>query len=180
VKSGLILYGAPGTGKDTVTVELVSREPRFEHFKRLKSGRGRTSGYRMISPDQADCLSQRPGAILWENSRYGSTYLVDRSGLEQLWASGQIPVVHLGQVEAVEALTGDSGTGSSWTVVELYCRPAILRERIRYRGTGDEDQRFAAVEQTPRLPTADISIDTESVSATEAAEMIAGRMQGQS
>ncbi|GAA2216784.1 hypothetical protein GCM10010429_45810 [Micromonospora olivasterospora] len=176
MKRGLILYGAPATGKDTVTAELVRRESRLEHFKRLKLGPGRTTGYRMISASQADDLRHRPGAILWENSRYDATYFVDRSGLEQLWTSGYVPVVHLGQVEAVEAITGDVETGASWTVVELYCRPALLRSRIRSRATGDEEQRFAAIEQTPHLPNADIRIDTESVPATEAARMIVQRM----
>ncbi|TDB81563.1 kinase [Micromonospora sp. KC721] len=176
MKTGLILYGAPATGKDTVTAELVSRKSQFEHFKRLKVGPGRTTGYRMISSRQADDLRQRPGEILWENSRYGATYFVDRSGLEQLWDLGHLPVVHLGQVEAVEAITGDAKSGANWTVVELYCRPAILRDRIRSRATGDDEQRFAAIEQTPRLPEADIRIDTELVSATEAAEMIVRRI----
>jgi guanylate kinase len=176
MKRGLILYGAPATGKDTVTAELVSRDSRFEHFKRLKVGPGRTKGYRMISSRQADDLRQISGEILWENSRYGATYLVDRSELEQIWAAGQVPVVHLGQVEAVAAVTGDVETGGSWTVVELYCSPVILRNRIRSRATGDDDQRFEAIEETPHLRDADIKIDTEHVPATEAAMMITQRM----
>ncbi|BCJ64613.1 kinase [Polymorphospora rubra] len=177
MRRGLILYGAPATGKDTVTAELVNREPRLEHFRRLKLGRGRTSGYRMIDPRQANDLRRRVDAILWENSRYGATYLVDRPGLEQVWDANRVPVIHLGQVEAVEAITGDRGTGAAWTVVELYCRPAVLRDRIRFRATGDEEQRFAVIEQTPRLPNADIRIDTESVTAAVAATMIAQHMR---
>jgi guanylate kinase len=173
VKRGLILYGAPATGKDTLTAELVSRDPRFAHFQRLKCGRGRTTGYRMISQEHADRLRETNGEILWENSRYGAAYFVDRSGIEDLWAVGRIPVIHLGQVEAVEALTSGLGAGVSWTVVELRCRPEILHDRIRSRATGDDTQRFAAAEQTLRLPRADLRIDTGSVSVAEAVDLIA-------
>jgi guanylate kinase len=179
MKRGLILYGAPATGKDTVTAELVRRDSSYVHFERLKLGGGRTSGYRMISPSQADELRRKPGEILWENSRYGATYFVDRRGLEQIWALHKIPVVHLGQAEAIDAITGDVAIEASWTVVELYCRPAILHDRIRSRATGDEEQRFAAIEQTPRLTSVDVRIDTESVSAAEAAELISQRMRDQ-
>ncbi|MGW1059417.1 hypothetical protein [Micromonospora rubida] len=114
-------------------------------------------------------------AILWENTRYGATYFVDCFGLEQLWESGRVPVVLLGQIEAIEAIADD--TEANWTVVELYVRPAILSGRIQSRGTGDEDQRLAAVKQTLRLPVADMRIDTEVVSASEAANAIERYMQ---
>ncbi|WP_130407066.1 kinase [Micromonospora violae] len=173
MRKGLILYGAPATGKDTITAELVHREPCFEHFKRLKFGSGRSAGYRMIDHGQAQILRQSPEMILWENSRYGSTYFVDRPGLERVWDLGRVPVVHLGQVEAVEAIARDSASGAIWTVVELHCQPAILYDRIRSRQTGDDVQRFAAVAHTNRLPVADIRIDTGSVPVAEAAEKIA-------
>ncbi|WP_320069328.1 kinase [Micromonospora sp. RTGN7] len=175
MRQGVILYGAPATGKDTITAEMVGRYPRFAHFKRLKCGPGRMSGYRTISPDQADKLRHEPGAILWENTRYGATYFVDCFGLEQLWELGRVPVVHLGQIEAIEAIA--DGTEANWTVVELYAQPAVLARRIRSRGTGDEDQRFAAVEQTLRLPVADVRIDTGVVSVSEAANAIERCMQ---
>jgi guanylate kinase len=177
VRDGLILYGAPATGKDTITAELVRRDPLFEQFMRLKAGSGRTGGYRMISQEEAEHLRQSSGTVLWENSRYGSTYFVDRPGLERIWNSGSVPVVHLGQVEAVAAVASDPTLKACWTVVELYCQPTILHDRIRLRRTGDDRQRFAAIEQTPRLPQADISIDTGSVSATQSARMITELMQ---
>lgn len=64
------------------------------------------------------------------------------------------------------------GTEANWTIVELYARPAVLAKPIQSRGAGDEDQRFAAVEQTLRLPVADLRIDTEAVSVSEAATAI--------
>ncbi|MEV0879439.1 kinase [Micromonospora echinofusca] len=177
MKKGLILYGPPASGKDTITAELVNRNPNFQHFERLKCGPGRTIGYRMISPDQADHLRQTYRSVLWENTRYGATYFVDRSGLEQIWNAGRVPVVHLGQVEAVSTIANGEGEKADWTVVELYCSPEILRERIKDRATGDEHQRFAAAEQTPRLPVADIRIDTASTSVASAVSMIATLVQ---
>lgn len=174
MRRGLILYGPPASGKDSVTLELVSRRSRFEHFKRLKCGPGRTAGYRMLHEDQANELRKVPGAILWENRRYGATYFVDRSGLDQIWASCRVPIVHLGQIEAVDAVVG--GIDADWTVAELFARPEVLGKRIQSRGTGDEDERFAAVEQTPRLPAADVRIDTGALSIREAADAIERHM----
>ncbi|GIJ22374.1 hypothetical protein Vlu01_29980 [Micromonospora lutea] len=174
MKEGLILYGAPASGKDTVTAALVAKYPQFEHFRRLKAGAGRTSGYRMISEARANALRKTPGAILWENTRYSATYIVERSGLEQIWQSGRIPVVHIGQVDAIDALRAAE---ARWTVVELYAPLAALHSRIRSRGTGDDDQRFAAIERTPSLQAADMRIDTGVVSIAEAAEMIARLVQ---
>ncbi|WP_433688133.1 hypothetical protein ACQP0I_05200 [Micromonospora carbonacea] len=128
----------------------------------------------MLREDQADELRKVPGAILWENRRYSATYFVDRSGLDQLWASSRVPIVHLGQIEAVDAVVG--GTEADWTVAELFARPNVLAERIQSRGTGDEAERFAAVEQTLRLPVADVRIDTGALSIREAADVIERHM----
>lgn len=176
MKRGLIIYGAPASGKDTITAELVGRNHCYEHFRRLKCGPGRVSGYRMIGPEQVDLLRQAGGAILWENHRYGATYLVDRAGLEQIWENGRVPVVHLGQVEAIGAISGK--TDADWTVAELYAQPAMLGRRIQARGTGDEDERLAAVEQTLRLSVADVRINTGAVSVGEAADAIERCMRG--
>lgn len=40
--AGVILYGPPGAGKDTVTAELVQQDPSYALFERLKAGPGRT------------------------------------------------------------------------------------------------------------------------------------------
>jgi guanylate kinase len=174
--NGVILYGAPATGKDTVTRALTSAHPRFAHFERLKAGPGRTSGYRMISLEQA--TSMPAAAVLWANQRYGATYLVDRQGLQQIWQEHRIPVVHLGQPEAVDAVVRRASE-ASWLVVELHCDLAVLQERIRQRATGDDDQRIAAALSTPRLSTADISINTGTTEPGDAARLIAERVRHQ-
>ncbi|MEU7776235.1 kinase [Micromonospora taraxaci] len=156
-----------------MTGHLISVSSEFEHFRRLKSGHGRTVGYRMTSEDHLRQLREQPGEVLWENQRYGSTYVVDRAGLDEIWRSGRVPVVHLGQDQAVTAVIERTKGQSAWTVVELHCDPALIRSRIVARATGDTDARVTAAAETPRLATADLRIDTGTVSPEVAAEMIA-------
>jgi guanylate kinase len=172
VNRGVILYGPPAVGKDTITAALRQVDPGFAHFERLKCGPGRTTGYRMISP--AELAAIPPASILWTNERYRAVYLVDRAGLDQLWADGRTPVVHLGQPEAIAAVA--AGTPSArWLVVDLYAALPVLRERIPARGTGDDAQRLAAAADTPRLAHADLVVDTGAVEPGEAARLIAER-----
>ena len=171
---GVMLYGAPATGKDTVTRALVDRFPDvFVHFWRLKAGPGRTAGYRMVSLEHVEALPE--SAVLWTNHRYGATYVVDREGLSQIWSDCRIPIVHLGQPEAVDAIVGRTPE-ATWLVVELYSSLTVLKDRIRVRATGDDDQRITAALNTPRLPRADVSINTGSTQPDEAAQLIAERM----
>jgi hypothetical protein len=55
-KLGVILYGPPGAGKDTVTAALTSPDARFQLFRRIKAGAGRTMG----APDGQFCRSRPP------------------------------------------------------------------------------------------------------------------------
>jgi guanylate kinase len=172
--NGVILYGAPATGKDTVTEALVRRYPAiFVPYKRLKCGPGRTAGYRMISPEAMAAIPA--SSILWTNRRYGATYLVDREGLAETWEAGRVPVLHLGQPEAVDALM-DQTPDVRWLVVELHSPLEALRERIRDRGTGDDGQRIEAAMHTPRLLTACVRINTSVIESDSAARLIAEHM----
>ncbi|MGQ0779175.1 MAG: hypothetical protein ACT4NY_32970 [Pseudonocardiales bacterium] len=94
---GVILYGPPASGKDTVTRALTRMDSVFSHFPRLKVGGGRTAGYQLISPDEVSALRRR-GEILYENTRYGNRYLVDRPRLIDVFENGLVPVVPLGQL----------------------------------------------------------------------------------
>ena len=172
MNQGVILYGPPAVGKDTVTAALEHLDKRFAHFRRLKCGPGRTTGYRMVSAGELAAVST--GSILWSNERYGAIYLVDRDGLDQLWQATRTPVLHLGQPEAIAAVL--AGTPSArWTVVDLHAPLPVLHQRIAARGTGDDADRIAAVAGTPRLPHADLAVDTAIVEPSEAARLIAER-----
>ncbi len=55
--SGVILYGPPSAGKDTVSAELSHLNPAFTLFQRLKAGPGRTTGYRLTTADHINDLA---------------------------------------------------------------------------------------------------------------------------
>lgn len=167
---GVVLYGAPASGKDTVAAALHALDDRYEHYRRVKHGPGRTTGYRMVSRDELDRIRSLPGEVLWETRRYESTYLLVRGDVLDVATSG-VPVVALGEPEAVNALTG--GTPAvSWTVVELRCSRATAAERIAARGTGDDETRMAIYDATPQLSCPQLTIDT----AVATPEMAARRI----
>lgn len=143
---GVILYGPPATGKDTVTRALTGLDSAFSHFPRLKVGGGRTAGYEVISADEASALRQR-GDVLYENTRYGNRYIVDRQRLTDLFRNGFVPVIHLGQVAGVSALRSYP---ADWLSVRLWCAREIAQQRMAGRGSADIDARLTAWDETLR------------------------------
>jgi guanylate kinase len=142
--AAVILYGPPASGKDTITRALASLDPRYALFRRLKVGRGNTSGYRMASSGDLTAL-QHAGQVLYQNHRYGSTYVIDRPHLGAMLDAGQIPVIHLGQVAGVRAV---SSYPANWVTVALWCTRSTTARRARARGSADIDARLAAWDET--------------------------------
>ncbi len=140
----VILYGPPASGKDTVTRALASIDSRYALFPRLKIGSGSTSGYRMATPGDLAAL-QDDGQVLYQNYRYGSTYVVDRPHLTAMLSAGQIPVVHLGQAEGIRAV---GGYPANWVIVALWCARSTTAHRARARGSADIAARLAAWDET--------------------------------
>lgn len=167
---GVILYGAPATGKDTITTELVARGG-FQHFHRVKCGPGRTTGYRVVDQTELEAMLESPGEAVWVNERYGATYVIDRTHLVSTLMSGVAPVVHLGQPAAIEAVK-DSTPEGRWLVVELICPRDVGVSRIVARSTGDTEARIAAFDSTPLLLKPDLRLNTAATSAERAAEAI--------
>lgn len=172
---GVILYGPPASGKDTITGELVSMNAAYRLFERYKHGAGRTIGYRSISESDLARLRSSDD-IIWENSRYDSVYVIDRTSLESELAE-HIPIIHLGQVAAVRAVVNDF-PDAAWTVAALCCPRDIAIQRIRDRGTGDTEARVKAWDETIPLQHPDIAINTAQYSALNAARMIDKRVHG--
>lgn len=177
-RQGVILYGPPTSGKDTITRTLVRLDGRFQYFPRLKTGGGRTDGYRMILAEEAVAL-RRHGTVLYENARYGNRYVIDRPGLDAMFRSAAVPIVHVGQVAGVIAVRGYP---ADWLAVLLWCSREVARERAAARGTDDVDARLGAWDETAldieRNGTADFAlrIDTGSIRPGEAAELIRERL----
>ncbi|WP_435124325.1 kinase [Micromonospora tulbaghiae] len=171
---GVILYGPPAAGKDTITRTLTETDPAFRLFRRLKAGPGRTAGYRMATVDRLQHLRSR-GDVVWENDRYGARYVVDRPALRND-LTDHVPVVHLGQAEAVEAVRS-AIEGARWLTVYVWCPRPLAQHRIEARATGDTSDRLRAWDETPPLPGADLSINTAEVSPAEAARLIRERLE---
>ncbi|MFQ6331342.1 kinase [Nocardia sp. CWNU-33] len=152
-----------------MTAALSRVDARYRLFERLKSGPGRTAGYRMTDEAELDRL-MLAGQLVWANTRYGSRYAIDLPGLAGLIASGHIPVVHAGQPEVIDAVR-TATPNVEWTVVQLRCDADTAKSRIVARRTGDVAERLAAREETPTI-RADLTIDTSSVGPDEAAQLI--------
>ncbi|MFI0448219.1 guanylate kinase [Actinomadura sp. 6N118] len=167
--AGVILYGPPTSGKSTVTQALHALSPTYTLFQRIKVGTGRTDGYRLASATEVEKLRQAD-QIVWENHRYGNTYVVDRPALAEHLAHG-VPVLHLGQVEAVHRVTS-ALPEARWLTVYLWCPRSIAEKRISARGTGDTEARLKAWDETDPLQDADVVLDTSLVQPHEAAREI--------
>ncbi|TDP66329.1 guanylate kinase [Actinokineospora alba] len=170
----MVLYGPPAAGKDTVSSCLEAIDSRYRLFARLKVGGGRTAGYRMATMVDVENV-RRMGGLIWENVRYDALYVIDRDGLKSSLLTS-IPIVHLGQSEAVPAVLS-AVPGTKWLVVSLWCSREIALERVIERGTGDVDARLAAWDTTGPLPWSDLAIDTGVTSAMDAARAIDDLMQ---
>ncbi|WP_367140714.1 MULTISPECIES: phosphotransferase-like protein [Streptomyces] len=173
-KQGVVLYGPPAAGKDTVTTALTELSPTYAQFARLKVGTGKSAGYRMGTAEQLREL-EAAGAVVYANSRYGNTYVIDEPGLDDAFAAG-VPVVHLGQVDGIRALV--DGYPASWVVVLLWCPRETTAERSAGRGDSDTTARLTAWDATREdldghPETAwDLTVDTTAASPQEAARLI--------
>ncbi len=174
-RQGVILYGPPASGKDTISAALTSLDPRFQQFFRLKAGSGRSTGYRMGTVEQLAQL-EAAGDVVYANSRYDSTYIIDRPGLDEAFAAG-IPVAHLGQVDGVRALL--ERYPARWTTVLLWCSRAITEARSQGRGDADTPARLAAWDATEQDLAAhgefawDLTLTTQARPPIESAQRIA-------
>jgi guanylate kinase len=171
---GVILYGPPAAGKDSTDAALRDRSADYIHFARIKVGSGNADGYRMVTKGALNELRLRR-EVIWENQRYGAIYAVDRPGLIEALEAG-IPVIHLGQPEAVDSVVG-STPEARWTVVELWCPADVAEMRLKERGDTDLAQRMEAWRETPRLESADLRVDTAPVFPEFVASMIDSKVR---
>lgn len=171
---GIVLYGPPAAGKDTVTAALAKLNRFYAQFTRLKVGSGKTDGYRMGTPRQLEEL-EAAGEVLYRNERYGNVYVIDRPGVRAAFAAG-VPVVHLGQVDGIRALV--NGYPADWLVVLLWCPREVTEQRSAERRDSDTTARLAAWNATrddlDKHPGTnwDLTVDTTTAGPQESARLI--------
>ena len=170
----VIHYGPPAAGKDTVTKALTQLDS-YQLYQRLKVGPGRTAGYRMTTSSHVNAL-RGAGSIIWETHRYDALYVVDQASLTTM-LERRIPVLHLGQVEAVKAVTAALAPATQWITVWLWCPRDVAARRIAERGTNDLIARLRAWDDTALLPEADIALNTTHVHPDDTAAIIHSRVR---
>ena len=169
----MILYGPPGSGKDTITDALVDADERFLLHRRLKVGSRSSERYRMASLAEL-AERERAGDVLFRNERYGNVYAFARPSLDEDRSRG-IPVLHVGQVAGVRALKRYS---IRWLAVVLWCARETTARRVEGRGSTDVERRLAVWDETrldleqSRADDFDLRLDTDELGPREAARLI--------
>ncbi|MEV4183258.1 guanylate kinase [Streptosporangium canum] len=151
---GIVLYGPPASGKDTITATLTRLDPRFVLLPKLKVGTGRTAGYEFVTAEHLDKLREA-GRLLVETRRYGNIYAVDRQAIEDRHAAGHVPVAHMGNIRDLRQLT--SRVSDGWLRVLLWVPREVTEQRSQGRGDADTGKRLTAWDET----LADLEANTD-------------------
>ncbi|MBB2912435.1 guanylate kinase [Streptosporangium becharense] len=142
---GIVLYGPPASGKDTVTAALARLDARFSLLPKLKVGTGRGEGYEFVSAERLAMLRDA-GRLVAETHRYGNVYAVDRLMIDERRAAGHVPVTHMGNLADLRRLIGT--TPDSWLRVLLWVPREVTEQRSKARGDVDTGRRLAAWDET--------------------------------
>ncbi|MFA1546778.1 guanylate kinase [Actinomadura chokoriensis] len=144
-RPGVILYGPPTSGKDTVTAELARQDDRYTLLPKLKVGTGRSTGYRSVTSDDLDEL-RAAGRLVVQTHRYGNVYAVDRDDIAALVEAGKVPVVHMGNLADLQRLR--AAVPLDWTAVLLWIPRTVCADRAKHRGDVDTPNRLQAWDET--------------------------------
>lgn len=175
---GLVLFGPPASGKDTVTQVLSRVHPRFRLFEKLKLGTGRSAGYRMATEEDLRAI-QSSGGLLSEVKRYGNSYFIDQKELDRLEHEGFIPVVHTADLAEASLISRRRG----WVSCCLWVSRREARCRLMERGDVQVEERLALRSQmlrmlTSTMPRFDALLITDQLRPEETARRLLSVSQG--
>lgn len=174
-RPGVILYGPPTSGKDTVTAELTRQDDRYALLPKLKVGTGRIAGYRYVTATELAKLRDA-GRLVVETHRYGNVYAVDRDDIAALVEAGKVPIVHMGNVADLRRLR--DAVPLDWTAALLWIPRDLCADRSKHRGDVDTPKRLQAWDETRNdlqaaaTPVFNLVIHTDQVDHTETARRI--------
>jgi len=134
----LLLSGTPASGKDTITRLLLELDPRFRHFKKHRSSdQEKADGtyIHVTSNEFSSLLAQ--GAFLQHHYRYDRGYGVAHSELDQHWAKGEIPIIHVGKYENISPIRTQEVKATS---VLLMVSLSETQRRLHQRHTDDIEE----------------------------------------
>jgi guanylate kinase len=173
---GVILYGPPTSGKDTITAELSRQDEQYVLLPKLKTGSGRSTGYRLVSDTERNTL-RKAGRLVVETHRYGNVYAIDRQDIAALVDADRVPVVHMGNVSDLRRLR--AAVPLVWTSVLLWVPREVCAKRSEHRGDADTPKRLQAWDETladlratAETPAFDAIFHTDATDATETAHRI--------
>ncbi|MGW5411745.1 guanylate kinase [Actinomadura geliboluensis] len=173
---GVILYGPPTSGKDTTTAELSRKDARYALLPKLKTGTGRSTGYRLVSDAERQTL-RSAGRLVVETHRYGNVYAIDRQDIAALVDTDRVPVVHMGNVADLQRLR--AAVPLAWTSVLLWVPREVCAKRSEHRGDPDTPKRLQAWDETladlraaADTPVFNAIIHTDDADVTETARRI--------
>ena len=72
--AGIVLFGPPAAGKDTITA-LAERRSRLRLVRKIKAGSGQSTGYRLVDDQTYDAMAAS-GDFISTVARYGNRYAI--------------------------------------------------------------------------------------------------------
>lgn len=174
-RPGVILYGPPTSGKDTVTAELARQDARYTLLPKLKVGTGRSTGYRYVPSTELDKL-RTTGRLVVETHRYGNVYAIDRDAIAALVEADRVPIIHMGNLADLQRLR--AAVPLDWTTVLLWIPRAVCADRSKHRGDVDTPKRLQAWNETrndlqaTNTPIFNLIIHTDQADPAETARRI--------
>ena len=153
----LLLSGMPCTGKDTLTHQLIERDPSFAFLRKHRADPSsqpprEDNTYIHVSPETFSSLAQNSGFLQF-HGRYGRMYGVSREEYAALIDAARIPIIHVGKYENLHALR-ENGLHAGLSLLLWADRPIVhsrLLERHKQRTDGVEERLVAYDQEVAQL-----------------------------